>query len=329
MRLIYKAVILLVLSGGLFSSCSEDSDETIDDGNWIKRSSFEGVARSGAVSFVIGDKAYVGLGYDGDDYLTDFWTYDSDENFWKRMSDFPGIGRIAAVAFSIGEKGYVATGYDGDDHLSDFWEYDPASDSWNQLEDFAGSARYLAVGFSIGEYGYLGTGYDGNYLKDFWQYSPSIGEWEQIISYKGEKRQGGSAFVIGDEAYVGLGTNNGLYETDHWEFDSENTDWIQLVDVDDDDEEYSVQRQNAVTFALNGKGYVSLGSYGSNINTTWEYTPQSDIWTEKTAFEGSGRTGAVSFTINGRSFIALGSSGTLRYDDVWEFVPDEVYDEDD
>ena len=83
------SVILLVAL--IMFGCSDDSSESDEnDGNWIELSDFEGVARSGAVAFTIGDKAYVGTGYDGTYWLKDFWEYDPLLNNWTRKADFPG-----------------------------------------------------------------------------------------------------------------------------------------------------------------------------------------------------------------------------------------------
>ncbi|MEL7005628.1 MAG: galactose oxidase, partial [Bacteroidota bacterium] len=81
--------LLLLVAAGLVACGGDDSDDVVEDGNWIRRSSFEGVGRSGGISFVIGDRAYVGLGYDGDDYLTDFWSYNATDDFWQRADSFP------------------------------------------------------------------------------------------------------------------------------------------------------------------------------------------------------------------------------------------------
>lgn len=328
MRKTIFQLAVICLGACSISACDSGDDSSSVEGNWVRKSSFNGDGRTGAVSFVIGDKAYVGLGYDGDDYLVDFWSYDAEQNNWSSVADFDGVGRTGAVAFAIGDKGYVATGYDGDNELAEVWEYDSTTDTWTELAPFSGSARYQAVAYTIDGKGYLGSGYDGSYLKDFWEFSPETGTWEEVISLKGEKRKAAIAFVIDDYAYVGTGTNNGLYEADFWQMKTSELDWTELTDLDEDDD-YDIVRQSAVSFALDGKGYVTLGSIGSNTSTTWEYTPDSDIWEEKTAFEGVGRTGAVSFTINNRSFVALGGSGSSRYEDIWEFIPTDDYDEDD
>ena len=50
-----------------FLSCSGDEDEE-DLGNWIDRSVLDGTPRSSSAAFSIGNKGYMGTGYDGDDY---------------------------------------------------------------------------------------------------------------------------------------------------------------------------------------------------------------------------------------------------------------------
>ncbi|MEO1262036.1 MAG: galactose oxidase [Bacteroidota bacterium] len=318
----------------LFNACvfdDDDSEELV--GNWVRKSDYEGVTRSEGVAFVIGDLAFAGLGYDGDDDLLDFWQYDPALDFWTRVDTFPGIARRGAVAFSANGKGYVGTGYSGDldEELNDFWEFDPNAapgEQWRRVADFLGSARYNAVAFGLNDKGYVGTGYDGNWLKDFYEYDPGTDEWIQIVSLGGSKREDAVAFVIGDRAYVATGRNNGIYEMDFWEFDGTNKTWTPRLDIDDDDD-YTVARHTAVGFSLNGYGYVATGSTGTSTRTIWQYDPTSDLWEQKTSLEGSARTGAVGFTVSGRSFLTTGSSGGTRLDDLWEFRPDEELDEDD
>ena len=50
------------------------------------------------------------------------------------------------------------------------------------------------------------------------------------------------------------------------------------------------------------------------------------IWDARTSFEGSARSLAVAFVLEGRAFVATGQNASSRYDDVWEFKPNEEYD---
>jgi N-acetylneuraminic acid mutarotase len=185
-------------------SCHDDPTDSSTVGNWIRTTPFKGSRRSGAVVFTIGNKAYIGLGYNGDQYFTDMYEYDLDLGFWKTMASFTGVPRERAVAFAIDGKAYVGLGYNRDqdkEELGDFWMYDPAADTWTQLNNFGGSARYNAISFAINGKGYVGTGNDGsNYDGDFWEYDPSTDSWQEIISYPGQKREEAATFVLDGKA---------------------------------------------------------------------------------------------------------------------------------
>src|SRR5688500_18221866 len=111
----FNLVLTLLLCGVFvfsFQSCVDDTSDDEDDlGNWVQSLYFEGQPRSGSVVFVIENKAYVGLGYDGDDYFSDFYVYDPDRELWDDVAPFPGPARERAVSFTINGKGYVGLGY--------------------------------------------------------------------------------------------------------------------------------------------------------------------------------------------------------------------------
>jgi N-acetylneuraminic acid mutarotase len=332
--------LLVLLTILCFPSCDNNDDpDDAEVGNWVKTTPFKGSRRSGAIVFTIGNKAYVGLGYDGDEYFTDFYEYDLDLGFWQTKTSFPGIPRERAVAFSINGKGYIGLGYNRDqtkEELGDVWEYDPATNNWKQLNNFGGTARYNAVGFSIGTKGYVGTGNDGsNYNGDFWEYEPVTDTWQEIVSYPGQKREEAIAFVLEGKAYLCTGRNNGTHDNDFWEFDPESKTWTSRKP--DDEEDYydefttAVRRHSAVAFVMDGKGYIATGtgSAGTVDNTVWEYNPQTQVWDEKTSFEGTARAYAVAFVLGGRTFLGTGQSGSSRFDDIWEFNPLDEYEEND
>ncbi len=165
---------------------------------------FMGAARQNAVTFVLhlstGDRAYVGLGDNGDanpstrKYFNDFYEYKPPQSLspddygqWTKIADFPGKPRSNAVGFSIDVFGYVGTGEDKDSCFADFYMYDPFKQTWARKADFAGGRRSEGVGFSCiffenntnnqaieREFGYVGLGkdQDGAFMSDIWYYRP-------------------------------------------------------------------------------------------------------------------------------------------------------------
>ncbi|HEX8532278.1 MAG TPA: kelch repeat-containing protein [Cytophagales bacterium] len=315
----------------------QDEDGVTPLGNWRQVSPLEGDARNAATSFVIGNKAYVGTGHNGEDRLKDFWEFDPGNGSWRQVADFGGTARNNAVAFSLNERGYVGTGYDND-YKKDFWEYDPAANRWTQKADFEGTARDRAVAFALQGGGYVGTGYTagGKYVSDCWRFDPGstangydanggpLGDWVQVASYGGKqpKRRGAVGFVIDNTAYVGAGASNGVNQEDFWAYHPEANQWTQVASLS------GQARVYAAAFALDGKGYVGGGSNNGNKADFWEYDPQADEWTQMTNFEGATRIYAVGFAIGERGYVGTGSN-TGRFDDFWEFSPLDAYDKED
>lgn len=323
MKLIFTVLLLGIIS----ISCSTDDD--FERGNWIRRSVFDGIPRTNAVSFTIGSKGYMGTGYDGDDYLNDFWEYDIVGNYWVQKADFPGTPRSAAVGFAIEDKGYLGTGYDGDTELDDFWEYDSGTNKWTRKADYAGGIRREAIGFGIANHGYIGTGYDGsNDKKDFFKYNPAEDSWEELSGFGGEKRRSGTYFIIDDLVYIGTGESNGLYKEDFWVFNPETEVFTKKLDLDEEDD-YSIMRSRAVGFEQNGLGYIATGYRGGSLANIWEYNPLTDEWEEITALEGVVRQDAVSFSTGDQSFVGMGRSATIYLDDLYELFPQQEYDDED
>lgn len=331
--------MMLLCAAYVCSSCTEDEDYT--QGVWDRKSDLDGVARSQASSFTIGNKGYICCGYRGSGklYLKDLWVYDIEGNYWTQCASMPEEASIRkdAAAFALNGKGYITTGAikEEPNYLSDTWEYDPATDSWMRKDDFTGGMRYGAIAFSVANYGYVGTGYNDNWLKDFYRFdpnAPSGKQWEVVNGFGGQKRKYASAFVINNEAYICCGENNGGLVEDFWKFDG--TKWTQLRDIantnddEDYDDDYAITRYSAVSFVIDNKGYITSGKRGSNSLSSdyWVYHPETDVWTgdaddDYTPFEGTARSEAVAFSTGTRGFILTGASSGYFFDDMWELLP--------
>ena len=328
---IWIKVLVLILAVPFFTSCNGD-DDVVLVGDWVELSDFDGIPRADAVGFAIGTKGYLGTGYDGDERHVDFWEYDVTRNTWTQKADFPGVARNAAIGFGTDSKGYIGTGFDGKNRLNDFYEYDPATNVWTKKADFAGSARYGAIAMTINNKGYVGTGYDGNFLKDVWEYNPAGDTWTQKASVGGSKRRDAACFVISGKGYVTTGIDNGEYQNDLWQYDPGTDAWTKkraianLSDEAYDDDYLTIKGTGKVGFAVNGKGYLATGGQTTGVEV-WEYNPATDLWTEKTNFEGTIRSDAVGFAIGNRGYLTTGKSASYYFDDIWAFDPDAEYKE--
>jgi N-acetylneuraminic acid mutarotase len=254
---------------------------------WTQEENLPGIGRHFAVSFAIGNKGYVGTGYNDTattNYLKDFYEYDPQLNTWTKKQNFGGTARQLAVGFSLGNFGYVGTGDDGT-ILKDFWRYDPSSDTWTIIEAIGGSKRMGASVFVIGDTAYIiGGSNNAGMVPDFWKF-------DKTETFTRKRDIYNSSTLPGFE-----------YNSNY---------------------NYNIERSRAVAFVIGSKGYVSCGLFNSSpISTTWEYDNTTDLWTQKTNFEIGARWGAVSFTLNNRAFVITGYS---QFDDVNEFKPNDIY----
>ena len=142
-------------------------------------------------------------------------------------------------------------------------------------------------------------------------------------------------FVINDKAYVCSGNNNGSALNDLWMYDASADSWTEKRNISNtstdtyDDNYANIARYNGVSFVMDNFAYITCGESGSLISDTWMYDPSSDLWTRKTAFEGTARTGAVAFSLSNRGFVLTGRSGSLSFDNAYEFHPNDEKNDND
>ncbi|MBL4658239.1 MAG: T9SS type A sorting domain-containing protein [Flavobacteriales bacterium] len=304
-RVIIGICISLLTFGTTYSQC---------DG-WAQKTDFSGTARRGAVGFSIGDKGFIGTGFDGTIHYKDFWEYNPLSDTWAQKADFAGVSRRNATGFSIGNTGYIGTGWDGIGPINDFWEYDTTSNIWAQKSDFLGEARQGAVSFSIGMKGYLGTGVGANNLKDFWEYNRTTDSWTQKADVSSTLRRYAVGFSINSRGYIGTGYNTGSLK-DFWEYDTTSNVWTQKADVG------GTGRFLATGFSLSGSGFIGTGASSAStyVKDFWEFSVSNNTWTQRADVGTSVREIAVAFSIGGNGYLGTGYDGA-HLTSFWEYTP--------
>ncbi|QQR88349.1 MAG: T9SS type A sorting domain-containing protein [Flavobacteriales bacterium] len=176
---------------------------------WSERADFPGVgaSRNGACSFVVNNKAYVGMGFANGMFHTDLWQYDPGTNAWSAETSFPGPARGGSGTFVLGGKGYLCGGTSTGPQFADVYSYDPESNIWTLETSLPTGNRGFTTAWSVGGYGYVFGGYTGfgNETAQVHRYDPVTDSWSAMADYPGGGRQSSLAFVFGTQVIVGMG----------------------------------------------------------------------------------------------------------------------------
>jgi N-acetylneuraminic acid mutarotase len=85
----------------------------------------------------------------------------------------------------------------------------------------------------------------------------------------------------------------------------------------------TLNRESAVGFAINTKGYIGLGNVGGSPNgAMWEYDYSTNVWTQKANMTGGGRLNAIAFVISGMAYVGTGENISFALDKkIYQFNP--------
>jgi N-acetylneuraminic acid mutarotase len=252
-----------------------------DSDKWTQKASFPGTARVKAMAAVVDGIAYVGLGYDlrysyaySKAYLKDFWSFDPVTNHWTQKASLPSQFTDACVSFVYKKNVYVGAGFDGKGWTHEFWKYSIAEDKWYLLNYFPDLARGGAVSCCNDEHIYFGTGYQTANLNDWWEYFPDNDTWKVLKSIPDYGRENGVALCVDNRFFVSTGRHfqgeitGGHVISDIVEYDAGRNVWYKRGDIPNG------SRENAVSFTINGKGYIGFGENDSVVlNDFWSFEP--------------------------------------------------------
>lgn len=277
------------------------------------------VGRRFAVSFVIGNNVYIGLGENASGTpLDDFWKYNFITEVWTSIGTFPGGKRTGAVAFSGNGNGYVTMGKDENgNYPNDLWAYD--GNSWNSK-----TAPNLTCEHSIavvnGNDVYVGTGrFTAGYVGGIKKYNLSTNVWSTVTTAPFSKA-GTVSFILNGNIYVGTGIPPNTIPVNAFNiYNISGNSWSNISP-------FPIACAHASSCIINGIPYVGFGGLNTSLLTSssdwYKYDIANDQWLIQTPISGTGRYGAVCFSRNGRAYIFGGTTnGSNALKDFWEYIP--------
>ena len=139
------------------------------------------------------------------------------------------------------------------------------------------------------------------------------GTWTSRTNFPGSGRSGSTSFTIGNTVYYTTGLIDGTgSNSQNWAYNISTNSWVQKATAP------FVGRFYAVSFVINGKGYLGSGNLASSryltpvaSNDFYEYNPSTDAWSIKNSVGPIGRYGAVGFSIGTNGYIGTGASSTV------------------
>lgn len=255
--------------------------------NWEKmKSSFPGTPRVNATAQVVNGKAYIGLGYDiskgaySGGNLFDLWMYDPNDDTWTKKANLQGLTAATnkCVSFVYNDNIYIGAGYNGEGFSNEFWKYNPSQDTWTRLNDFPSYQRSGAVLCATSEHVYFGTGYRSLSENDWWEYFPANDTWKQLKDMPDTGRENaialsisntiGNRYFVSTGLYFGGTLTSGHVKSDILEYDPLLNVWYKRGNIPNG------ERENAIAFTINGKGYIGFGENQTSIlNDFWCFEP--------------------------------------------------------
>jgi len=191
---------------------------------------------------------------------------------------------------------------------------------WVQKTNFPSNGRDESNSFVLNNKLYIIGG--GLWKTDVWEYDPLTNSWTRKSNFPGSATLRASAFSIGNKGYYGMGDKysdplSTVGSKDFYEYEPTTDTWTRKAD-------YPINITGAISFSLEGKGYICSGNANQNTAeptySVFEYNPLTDTWTSKANLPIA-VSGGSAFTINSKAYVGMGIYGGSVDDRLFEFDP--------
>lgn len=286
---------------------------------------WDGRGRKYAISFTLGDDAYL-IGGEGPDDRTRYEIWRLGDESGPLPSDtlvqrnfMPAEARSKPIAFSIGDMGYFGGGKNkqGTD-LTDLWRYDPATDTWTER---AGMPASGMVGLSLNGIGYLMTPTATN---NFHAYDPVADAWTPLPDRpNGAMKPGATGFAVEGRLYLWGGMPSGGHQ--FWSYDPATNTWEQRADRPG----AQLYGTGGMGFTIGNKGYIASGWQPGTqtmaaANLTHSYDPATDTWSLAGGMPIPGLADGQLFAVGNRAYVFCGDRAFAKSNRTGIYNPNET-----
>ncbi len=198
-------------------------------------------ARICAVTCVVNDTVYLGLGHSKSDYvyndtayLRDFWQWIPASNTWKRLPNYIDDHTHGCAAFQEHNKLIIGAGFNAFCSTF-FYDFDLSTHTWSKhlYGGWPGEETFAHVSGQVGNRCFIGTGFNPHSWNIWFEYVPAEGKYypRQKLPTKGRDCATSTSseqyiYVIGGQYFGGDITRLSFYDdilrynpnTDSWTY---------------------------------------------------------------------------------------------------------------
>lgn len=207
----------------LFAGLGNDATTVFNDfyiyssGTW-RSLNYPGVARTEAVSFIIGNVAYVGLGKDANgNALNDFLEFDLINQKWLTSPSSLSSKiskRYSAYVFTLGTQVYIGGGTNGTNEFTDLYTISSTSLKFTNTGIVSPTlVNAVAMVDEASGVAYVGTGTQkGSPTDTIYKFTPKLKGWDSNTrNYIQGKVDGLLGGTFNGKMFLGMGNSHNMY----------------------------------------------------------------------------------------------------------------------
>lgn len=306
MRYIHAVIVGLVL---LASSCSPIEERPAH----IAPCAPMPGARTAAVAFAIGDRAYVWGGRDEHGRLSNtLYCYDAKEDRWTSLGTTPLSPRVSATAAVVGSKAYIGLGfsqgiYRDSAYLRDWWSFDPATQTWDSLAPYPATNTVGGISYVEDNAVYYAYGFSTGFGSTVYQYDTQTNHWSELVQQHTRMLSvmAPSGCSLKGRHFIGSGyrtaDQDSWYEI-HWQ-----EPWSECAPIPGARSMAVSAAGTDCIYLAGGRAFHGEMSGGKVYDDILRYDVKTNTWT----LAGRLPTGAehmIGFTLGGKTYIGLGEN---------------------
>ena len=315
-------LVILVAAGAAHAQSPQ-----LPTGAWANKTgnynfSYGGSASDGSYLYCFGGYQY-GVSQSYPQYYQACTRYDPANDSWITRAYMPNPQYYNAGAYYNG----VVYSFGGYNPNYGYWNgiqaYDVANDSWTTLSATLTSPRYIMPAVTLNNRIYIMGGYYNGYSAVNDEFDPSnnsVTARASLLNNQGLYYHAAAAVPALGKLYIFAGLLQGQQSSLCHEFtppnaSAANGSWAAKTNMSNGASAQT--RYGHVAFTLNNRPYVTGGYNGGYTNTTFEYNPFQDSWTQRANMNNTRylHAGAV---VNGKGYVY---GGYPTYTSCEEFTP--------